>query len=397
MNPEIVYWMALEHEWQCSNANGNGKVDKMNIVIKFFHEKKMSIIDFFQLPRDTWKIDLEITEEQISKLEFVKSQVANYAFLAENLQNNGIEVIPIVSAYYSKTLKENLKKNAPLILYVKGNKQIMQENSIAIVGSRDASDIALQFTDNIAKRASKEWKVVVSGFAKGVDKQALDSAIAYKGQSIIVLPQGIMTFESGFKTYYKQIIDGDVLVLSTYHPKAGWAKELAMARNAVIYGLAKEIYAAESKPSKNRQGKETKGGTYSGVMDGLKKGRIIYVREPNISEKNDNKFLIQQGAVAVDFKGNIITNSEYKQQKLPVSVVAEQTISYQSFSDKIKKILSNGKLSIKEIHKKINYEKSEAILRKELEKLDFVEIRKEKNRNYFYLKGFQSKNLFSCI
>ncbi len=57
----------------------------------------------------------------------------------------------------------------------------------------------ITFTDNIAKLASKNFKVVVSGFAKGVDKQALDSAINYKGQSIIVFPQGIMTFGSGFK------------------------------------------------------------------------------------------------------------------------------------------------------------------------------------------------------
>ncbi|MDR0559587.1 MAG: DNA-processing protein DprA, partial [Prevotellaceae bacterium] len=262
MNTESAYWMALEHEWICSNAIGNGKIDKMNVVTKFFHEKKMSIEDFFQLSETEWKNSFELLDIQITALKQVKSSVPNYAFLAENLQNNGMEIIPIVSADYSKTLKENLKKSAPLILYTKGNKQILHENSIAIVGSRDASDVALSFTDNIAKKAGKDFKVVVSGFAKGVDKQALDSVIAAKGQSIIVLPQGILTFESGFKTYYSQITNGDVLVLSIFHPKAPWGKELAMARNPIIYGLAKEIYVAESKPSKNRQGKETKGGTY---------------------------------------------------------------------------------------------------------------------------------------
>jgi hypothetical protein len=67
------------------------------------------------------------------------------------------------------------------------------------------------------ENASKDYKVVVSGFAKGVDKQALDSAIKYNGQSIIGLPQGIATFQSGFKKYYKQIIEGDVLAI-TDHP-----------------------------------------------------------------------------------------------------------------------------------------------------------------------------------
>lgn len=84
----------------------------------------------------------------------------------------------------------------------------MQEKSIAIVGSRDADKNSLEFTDNIAKLASEEYKVIVSGFAKGVDKQALDSSIKYNGQSIIVLPQGIMTLSPGFnKKYYKAITE----------------------------------------------------------------------------------------------------------------------------------------------------------------------------------------------
>ena len=310
MNTEAAYWMTLAHDlpaWSFSNREGWKNEDKMGLIIRFFHDKKMSISDFFLLGESDLKNDFELTEKQIRDLIEVKSKLPNNSFMAENVSNNGIDIIPVVSPDYAKTLKENLRKSAPVLLYVKGNKQIMQENSIAIVGSRDASDIALQFTDNIAKLASRDFKVVVSGFAKGVDKQALDSAIAHKGQSIIVLPQGIMTFESGFKTYYKQIIAGDVLVLSVFPPKAGWSKDLAMARNPIIYALANEIYVAESKSSKNRQGNETKGGTYAGVIDGLKKGRTIYVRKPGVSEKNDNNYLIQHGAVAVDLNGKVVS------------------------------------------------------------------------------------------
>jgi len=241
MNKESAYWIALAHlpRW------GHLKIN--NLIIKFYHENKLSIEDFFQLSENDWKNQYGIEYKEVEDLKKAKSELANNAFLAESLNNEGYELIPITLPEYSKTLKENLKAaHAPALLYVKGNKQIMQEKSIAIVGSRNASDKSLEFTDNIAKLASKEYKVVVSGFAKGVDKQALDSAINYKGQSIIVLPQGIMTFGSGFKKYYKQIVDGDVLVLSTFFPKAPWKAELAMARNPIIYGLASEIYVAES-------------------------------------------------------------------------------------------------------------------------------------------------------
>ena len=92
---------------------------------------------------------------------------------------------------YPKVLKENLKKDAPIVIYTKGNADLLNKNSIAIVGSRNCSKKSLDFADIIAKNAVVQKSVIVSGFAKGIDKQALDSALKYKGQSIIVLPQGI--------------------------------------------------------------------------------------------------------------------------------------------------------------------------------------------------------------
>jgi predicted Rossmann fold nucleotide-binding protein DprA/Smf involved in DNA uptake len=323
MNTEAAYWMALAHDlpaWSFSDKEGWKNEDKNNLIIKFFHDNKMSIEDFFQLSEQDWRDDYQLTDRQIRDLTDVKSKLPNNAFLAETLYSSGVEVIPITSPEYSKTLKINLKKSAPTLLYIKGNNRILMEKSVAIVGSRDASDIALKFTDNIAKKAGKEFKVVVSGFAKGVDKQALDSSIACTGQSIIVLPQGIMTFDSGFKTYYKQIINGDVLVLSVFPPKAGWSTGLAMARNPIIYGLADEIFVAES---------SEKGGTWSGVMDGLKKGRQIYVRKPDKAEKNANNILIQKGAVAVDFDGNPAIK-KYEQMEIPLLMVSESKEKYYS-------------------------------------------------------------------
>jgi len=293
MIKDAAYWIAISQltGWKHERLN--------NLIIKFFHEQKILIEDFFQISENDWRNVYELNEKEIIDLLKVKSEIPNNSFLAESLFNQGYEILPIISPEYSKTLKANLKTQySPAVLYIKGNKQILSEKSIAIVGSRNAGELSMQFTDNIAKLASREYKVVVSGFAKGVDKQALDSAIKYKGHSIIVLPQGILTFSSGFKTYYRQIVDGDVLVLSTFFPKTPWRTDLAMARNPIIYGLANEIYVAES---------SDKGGTWSGVADGLRKKRIIYVRQPEISEQNANLLLIQKGAIPVDFNGNTIS------------------------------------------------------------------------------------------
>jgi len=88
-----------------------------------------------------------------------------------------------------------------------------------------------------------------------------------------------------------------VLVLSTFFPNAGWDVGFAMARNIYIYGLAREIYVAET---------DSKGGTWEGAMNGLKRQRKIYVRMPEPDEKNANRKLIALGAIPVNGDGEII-------------------------------------------------------------------------------------------
>ncbi len=331
MNQELTYWVALTHTPKIWTSRKN------EMIVHCFNQGK-TIIDFFE--SDNF-LDMDLKQEELSLLNQTKSELGNDAFLVEELLNQGYEIIPITSKDYSPTLKANLKYNAPLILYVKGNKQILQEQSIAIVGSRNANEKSLQFTDNVAKKASSEYKVVVSGFAKGVDKQALDSALSYKGQSIIVLPQGITTFASGMKKYYKQIIEGDVLVLSTFHPKSPWSVELAMARNSIIYGLASEIYAAQS---------DDKGGTWNGVCEGLKKGRRIYVRMPENGEKCANLTLINMGAEAVDMNGNAINQPiGYDLFENACSIVAESADSYETVDDRIVDLLNRGEYTAKQV------------------------------------------------
>jgi Predicted Rossmann fold nucleotide-binding protein involved in DNA uptake len=331
------------------------------------------------LSESDWRSQYGFEDKEVEDLKKVKSELANIAFLAETLQNEGYELIPITSPEYSRSLKENLKiAHAPALLYVKGNKQIMQKKSIAIVGSRNAMDKSLEFTDNIAKLASKEFKVVVSGFAKGVDKQALDSAINYKGQSIIVLPQGIMTFGSGFKKYYKQIVDGDVLVLSTFFPKATWQVELAMARNPIIYGLANEIYVAES---------SDKGGTWSGVIDGLRKNRKIYVRKPDSDENNANNLLIQKGAIAVDFNGNPLFDNKLSLVEVNQLSLNESTVNYEN---KILDLLKTGEYTTKDIIKKLQLTWSENKLRDYLKNNNDVETIKKKTFA-IYNEGFSEQ------
>ncbi len=367
---DAAYWITLAH------LPGWGYLKINNLIIKFYHEKNISIAEFFAADENVWKEEFGLSEKESADMLNARKEIPGNAFLAESMESQGYEIIPITSPEYSKTLKENLKSShSPPLLYIKGDKSILAENSVAIVGSRNAGEASLSFTDNVAKISSKKFKVVVSGFAKGVDKQALDSAIKHLGKSIIVLPQGIMTFASGFKTYYREIQEGNVLVLSTFHPKSPWKVELAMARNSIIYGLADEIYVAESNNS---------GGTWQGVVNGIRKGRNIYIRLPDASENNANLLLIQKGAIAVDHDGNVAINDLVNQPPGEPIVTTEN-------EDLDKLILSvfNGKsLSAKEINEKLKLNWSSQKLSRYLKNMPAIKVLSKKNNGpiHFTLK-----------
>lgn len=338
-----TFWIAVAHlpKWSVERTN--------RFVVQIIHENKMSWADFFALNKKEWKELFAFTDKELADLEFVKTDLPRLAFIAEQLQNEGFLIIPVNSPDYPVVLKENLKiKSSPPVLYIKGRKSLLKEDAVAIVGSRKAGEKALLFTDHVAKKSVREFKVVVSGFAKGVDKQALDSTIEANGKSIIVLPQGILTFQSGFKKYYEPIVNGDVLVLSTFFPKAGWDVGLAMTRNAYIYGLAKEIYVAES---------DSKGGTWEGAMDGLKRQRKIYVRYPELQEKNANLKLLELGALAVNMDGEIMESNLMPSMELfePVTKieVSEPSSTYEDGSGIVEKdileLLNKGAYTTKEI------------------------------------------------
>lgn len=369
---ELTYWVTLALITKMWTKRKN------EIYVNCFkHNPQISIIELFE-DSSTWE---EVGLNEIEKVQFEESrmQLANNSFLVDELMAQGYDILPITHEDYPKLLKENLKFNAPTVIYTKGNKSLLQEPSIAIVGSRSADVMSLSFTDNIAKSATRNNKVVVSGFAKGVDRQALDSAVGTNGKSIIVLPQGIMTFASGFKQYFKHIVQGRVLVMSSFAPRAPWSVEFAMARNPIIYGMASEIFVAQS---------EEKGGTWSGVIDGLRKKRSIYVRYPEKNEKNANLLLIQNGASAVDISGNILSLS-------PEELKTPEQLNKEKLDAELIKILNSVEMiSAKEIITRLRLDWKDDKMKRYLDNKEQVEKIKIKNRIYYRLKGNTQLELF---
>ena len=369
---ELTYWFTLAMIPKIWTRKKN------EIYVRCYnHIPRISIIQLFEEP-SVWR-ELGLDENEINMFSEAQKMLPNNSFIVEELLAQGYKIIPIDSPDYPQTLKNNLKIAAPSIIFTKGNIDLLKQDSVAIVGSRKADEMSIAFTRNVSRKTVAENKVVVSGFAKGVDRHALDTAVECNGKSIIVLPQGITTFASGFKKYYKQITQGNVLVISTFHPKAPWSVEFAMARNPIIYGMAKYIYVAQS---------EDKGGTWSGVNDGLKKGRKIFIRMPEKDEKNANYQLIKMGAVPVDINGYNVN--------VDIASIADGNAK-DNYEKRIIELLRSGPKSSKDVLKSLDIPWSDFKMKKYLRQNSQIEEYKNNNRIYFHLKGTLSPDLFGFM
>lgn len=332
---EYPYWIAL------GGMSGIFTRRKNEIIIRCCYELGHPLSALFRATSAEKFSVYNLNETEQALFHRAMDDISKFSYMAEDLLEQGFGIIPVFDrGNYPNELKRNLGKNSPVVLYCKGDVSILNQECVAIVGSRKASQKSLDFTDSVAKLAVEQNRPTVSGYAAGIDRQALDSAIKYGGKSIVVLPQGILTFGTGFRSLYREIITGNVIVTSAFYPTAPWSRELAMARNPIIYALAKEIFVAES---------SDRGGTFSGVENGLKKKRTIFVRNPESNENNANNLLIQMGCVPVNSEGVVL------------SVFRDETKCSMSEDDVIKEkivvLLKQGKYNSKDIvnHLRINW------------------------------------------
>ena len=109
----------------------------------------------------------------------------------EYMKKHNIDIISIEDDDYPTLLKEI--PNPPICLYIKGNKQILNQTNIAIVGCRDATEYGKYVSQKFSYDLSQNGFNIVSGLARGIDSFAHIGAIKAKGKTIAVLGNGLDT------------------------------------------------------------------------------------------------------------------------------------------------------------------------------------------------------------
>ena len=273
------------------------------ILVLWCKDQGRTLDDFFNADAQEWSATCHLSQEIIAKLEQARDKLVGQVFLAEQLQHEHIGMLTVLEAAYPALLKAALtRSHIPPVLFYAGDLDILKRQTIAIIGSRNASADSLAFTRAVSQRLGADGTNVISGYARGVDRAAFDGATGGEdGHTTVVLPQGIRTLSGvQMRALQPRIEAGRVLLLSQFAPDAGWLMSRAMERNNVVTGLAQIVIVAES---------DSKGGTWEGATTALKHERRVYVRQPRDGNAPvGNQLLLEKGALPLPWPTDDLDN-----------------------------------------------------------------------------------------
>lgn len=217
--------------------------------------------------------------------------------LSNELNNQGIVVITETDDDYPKKLKNKLGKNCPPVLFLKGNKNLLNSCSVGFCGSRKVSDKGAVITDQCARQLVNNNITVVSGYASGADIAAHTAALEEGGNTVFVLAEGILEYK--IKNEVRHYLNNDKhLFVSQFLPDAGWSPSNAMRRNSLIIGLSKAMILVESGKS---------GGTFAAGTESLKRDLPLFVidyAKPEVSAEA-NPYFIKNGGNPIRSRGGL--------------------------------------------------------------------------------------------
>ncbi len=176
----------------------------------------------------------------------------------------------------------HMLEDKPLVVFRKGALSPADDQAIAIVGSREAGQPALDFARELAAACAKAYWTVISGLARGVDSQAHLGALEAGGRTIAVLGSGLNRIyppENG--TLAAQMTQNGA-ILSENAPEAEPTRDVLVYRNRLITALSRATVVVEA-------------GISSGALHAARRARAQGRRVYALPNSTGNRDLIAAG------------------------------------------------------------------------------------------------------
>ena len=205
----------------------------------------------------------------------------------DRLLRNGIRPIHLRSDEYPELLANS--PDAPAVIYVAGDWRPHDQNCIAIVGTRKATEYGVEMARSLAYDLARLGITVVSGLAIGIDAAAHRGALEAGGRTMAVLAGGLDSiYPRTNRGLARQIVTSGCLV-SEYQLGVKSKRDHFPRRNRIISGLSRGVIVVEAA--------KKSGATWT-VKWALDQNREVFAVPGNATspQSEGTNWLIQKGA-----------------------------------------------------------------------------------------------------
>jgi len=278
----------------------NFGVNKLNQILT-----RYSLTQFFQLPAAKL-IELKFKPEQISALSQPNQRLIDLMLQWQSTPKQ--HIIHYQDPQYPKQLKQIA--SAPLLLFVKGNAQLLNSPQLGIVGSRNLTITGQNNAFDFAKKLAELGITITSGLAIGVDGFSHKGALSVEGgNTIAVLGTGLnQLYPKRHKNLAQQITEQGALV-SEFLLDQSAKPENFPRRNRIISGLSYGTLVVEA---------AIKSGSLISARYALEQNREVFAIPGAITNPMSRgcHHLIKQGAILVENIHDIINELAPFQQHI---------------------------------------------------------------------------------
>jgi DNA processing protein len=192
---------------------------------------------------------------------------------------------------FPKRLKEIY--DPPLVLYVRGNPEVLMQPGIAMVGTRHPTPYGSGMAERLACDLAAQGLVIISGMARGVDTASHRGAISAKGKTIAVFGAGVdVIYPKENSRLSEQILALGGALISEFPLGTASFPQNFPIRNRIISGMSVGVLVVEAAEYS---------GTRITARCALEQNRDVFAVPGNVTNKNSwgPNTLIKQGAKLV--------------------------------------------------------------------------------------------------
>jgi len=258
-----------------------------NPLVRRLQAASLRPSDLLGLSQANLQTRLDLPTEHAARITQLAERSTNLQHELHRLESLGIFPLTRADADYPEKYRQRLKDSAPAVLFYAGEKALLGQPGIAVVGSRHLDEAGKECAAFVGNACGMSGLVLYSGGAKGVDTFSMESALEARGTAVGVLADSL---ERAVRSRNEALKRGDLCLVTPYSPNAGFSVGAAMGRNRLIYTLADYAIVVASDA-------ET-GGTWAGATETLKHGWVpVFVLEHDAMPEG-NRLLLQKGALA---------------------------------------------------------------------------------------------------